>query len=97
MALSFFALQKTKIFKNIFKEEKIIENPKFIMFTFYELRVKYNLSEKDSNVFLYLLRNKLTNDQYKVYLTGEKFEFNHAKMAPQDNELLITIKEAEKK
>ena len=77
--------------------EKIKENKHYIKYTFYELRVKYNLSEQDTNKFLYLLKTKLQNDNYKVYLTGECFQYENEKRIVQDNELLIAIeKRAEK-
>lgn len=53
-----------------------------IKYNFYELRVKYNLSEQDTFRFLELARNKLQNEGYKVSCAGAKIE----------NELLIAIK-----
>ena len=56
--------------------EKIIKDPNYIRYTFYELRIKYNLSEEETNRFLYLIRTKLQNENYKVYFTGSKFEYS---------------------
>lgn len=72
---------------------KIKNNPNYIRYTFYELRVKYNLSEEDTDRFLFLIRTKLENEDYKVYFTGAKFEYNNAKITVQDNELMIAVKE----
>ena len=76
--------------------EKIKENKNYIKYTFYELRVKYNLSEQDTNKFLYLLKTKLQNDNYKVYLAGEYFQYDNERIVVQDNELLIAIKKETK-
>ena len=72
--------------------DKKKESPNFIRYTFYELRVKYNLSEEDTDRFLLLIRTKLENEGYNVYFTGAKFEYNNARMTVQDNEMMIAIK-----
>ena len=76
-------------------EEKMAKNTDFIRYSFYELRVKYNLSEHDTDRFLDLIRTKLQKENYKVYFTGTKFEYKDAKMKVQDNELMIAVKEYE--
>lgn len=73
-------------------KDKIKENINYIRYTFYELRVKYNLSEEDTDRFLFLIRTKLENESYNVYFTGAKFEYNNARMTVQDNEMMIAIK-----
>ena len=74
-------------------EEKMSKNADYIRYTFYELRVKQNLSEQETDRFLALIRTKLQNDNYKVYFTGTRFEYKDAKMQVQDNGLMIAIKE----
>lgn len=74
-------------------KEKLNKNMDYIRYTFYELRVKYNLSEQDTDRFLDLIRTKLQNENYKVYFTGTRFEYKDAKMKVQDNELMIALKE----
>ena len=71
--------------------EKNKENMHYIKYTFYELRVKYNLSEQDTNKFLDLIKTKLQNDNYQVYFTGECYQYENEKRIVQDNELLIAI------
>ena len=71
---------------------KKIGDPNYIRYTFYELRVKYNLSEEDTDRFLLLIRTKLEKEGYNVYFTGAKFEYNNARMTVQDNEMMIAIK-----
>ena len=73
--------------------EKMNKNADFIRYTYFELRVKHNLSEQETDKFLDLIRTKLQNDNYRVYFTGTRFEYKDAKMQVQDNELMITIKE----
>lgn len=73
--------------------EKIIKDPNYIRYTFYELRIKYNLSEGETDRFLYLIRTKLQNENYKVYFTGSKFEYNNTQNIVNDNELIIAIKQ----
>lgn len=74
--------------------EKMQQNENFIRYSFYEINVKYPFkNEEERNLFLKLLKNKLTNNKYKVYLEGQKFEYNDSNMMVQDNEILIAIKE----
>lgn len=74
-------------------KEKLNKNADYIRYTFYELRVKYNLSEQDTDRFLDLIRTKLQNENYLVYFTGARFEYKNAKTKVKDNELMIAIKE----
>lgn len=71
--------------------EKINQNKNFIRYSFYEVNVKYSLKEDEKKLFIKLLKTKLENNRYKVYLEGQKFEYNNASMTVQDNEILIAI------
>ena len=73
-------------------EHKINQNKDFIKFTFYELRVKHNLSEDDSNIAIKLIKQKLSNYGYNVYLTGQKYIYNSKENIVPTNILLIAIK-----
>ena len=74
--------------------EKMQQNENFIRYSFYEVNVKYPFKTGDERkLFIYLLKNKLINNKYKVYLEGQRFEYNNANMIVQDNETLIAIKE----
>ena len=55
---------------------KMAENENFIRFTFYELRVKNNLSEDDTNEFLRLAMTFLENKGYEVYVGNARYTFN---------------------
>ena len=72
---------------------KISQNENEIIYTFYELRVKNNLSEEEIDEFLRLNKIRLENLGYKVYFTGAKFVFENANRTVQSNQYMIAIKE----
>lgn len=71
---------------------KIDENENLIIFTFYELRIKCNLSKKDTEVFLQLAKNKLEQNNYKTYSPGEMYILNNKNHTVEENQLLIAVK-----
>lgn len=73
--------------------KKINQKENEICFTFYELRVKYNLSEEQVDDFLALSKIRLENLGYRVYFTGAKFIYNETNRIVQDNELLVAVKD----
>lgn len=74
-------------------DKKLEENERFVRYTFYELRVKNNLSEEEVNTFLRVNKDYFENKGYKVYFTGAKFTYEKAKRTVQPNELMIAILE----
>ena len=74
-------------------DEKQEQNDKYIVFSFFELRIKYNLTEEQISEFLKLSKNRLENTKYKVYFTGEEFTYQGQTRKVLDNELMIAIKE----
>ena len=74
---------------------KMKQDENFIRYSFYEVNVKYGLNKNEKSLFLNLLKTKLVNNRYKVYLEGQRFKYNNANMLVQDNETLIEIKEKE--
>lgn len=72
---------------------KILENEEYVRITFYDLRVKNNLTIEEVENFIELERNKFENMGYKVYITDDKYEYKQAKMTVQLNEIMIAIKE----
>lgn len=76
-------------------EYKLLENEEEIRITFYELRVKENLTEIETEEFLQLCKNKLENMKYNVYFTGEPFSYKQCNRMVQPNELLIAVKKGE--
>lgn len=73
---------------------KIAENENFIRFTFYELRVKQNLSEDETDEFLRLCMTYLENKGYEVYIGNSRYNYNNASQNVQPNELLVAFKES---
>lgn len=71
---------------------KIKENENYIKYTFYELRVKYNLTEEETDTFLNLIRNKLEKMNYNVYFTNARYTYKGVNYTVQDNEPIIAIK-----
>ena len=68
----------------------------YIRYTFYELRVKNNLSEKDLDKFLEINKNYFENKGYSVYFTGARFTYKNANMTVQPNEIIIAVKKNKK-
>lgn len=73
-------------------KEKKMKDDNYIRYTFFELKVKYGLSEDEVDTFLKLIRDLLIEENYDVYFTGTRYEYNHAKMMVQANEMLIAVK-----
>ena len=63
-----------------------------VVFSFYEIRIKLDLSEEETDEFLKLSRTRLENLGYQVYFTGAKFTYNNTNMVVQPNELMVAIK-----
>ena len=75
-----------------FLDEKINENDNFIKITFYEIRVKYNLSEQETELFIELATNRFNNLGYNVYCTTETYKYKNQTNIVQPNELMVAIK-----
>lgn len=75
--------------------DKIVENKKMVRYTYFELKVKLNLSEKVLNRFLRCSKIVLEELNYKVFFTGAKFVYENANRVVETNEFLIGIKEEE--
>ncbi len=78
-------------------DEKMQQNENFIIYTYYEVNFKYKkLSKKeDRERFLKLLKIKLKNLKYDIYVTGDEFEYNGEKYTLEKNYELIAIKRKE--
>lgn len=75
--------------------DKIVENKKIVRYTYYELKVKLNLSEKELNRFLRCSKIILEELNYQVFFTGARFKFENADRIVETNEFLIGIKDEE--
>jgi len=71
-------------------ENKISKDEECIIFSFYELRVKLNLSSNETMTFIQLASIKLENSNYKIYRTGQEYHYNGKKKV-EDNQLLTSI------
>lgn len=76
-----------------FIESKQKENPEFIRYSYYELKIKYNLTNEEIDQILKVSRDYFENQNYKVYFTNARYEYNGASQNVQPNELLIAFKE----
>lgn len=85
--------KEIKYFTINYINQKIKENEEFIKYTFYELRIKSNLSEKEVDEFLKINRNYFENKGYDVYFTGAKYVYNNKDCVVQENELMVAIKD----
>ena len=79
---------------DMYLENKLKQNKKCIIFTFYELRVKLDLTSEETYNFLHLVSTKLENNNYKIYRTGQEY-FYKEKRKVEDNQLMVAIKEEE--
>lgn len=76
-----------------FIESKQKENSEFIKYSYYELKIKYNLTNEEIDQVLKVSRDYFENKNYKVYFTNARYEYNGASQNVQPNELLIAFKE----
>lgn len=78
-----------------FIADKIAVNPKLVRYTYYELRVKLNLTEKGLDRFLKCSKIILEELNYNVFFTGARFKFENADRVVETNEYMIAIKDIE--
>ena len=76
-------------------DKKLLKNNEFIKYTFYELRIRKNLSEADMYSFISLANTRLKNLGYTTYRTGQKYYYDYKEQIVKDNELLVAIKSKE--
>lgn len=78
---------------DLYIENKLKLNKDTVIFTFYELRVKLNLSSEEAYNFLHLASEKLENNYYKVYRPKQQYIYEGQKYRVEENQLLVAIKE----
>ena len=83
------------IFDYISRKEQ--ENPEFIRYTFFELKIKNNLNDEEIDRFLKVNRDYFENHNFKVYFTGARYEYKGGFQNVQANELMIAVKEEQEK
>lgn len=65
---------------DLYLNDKLKENNNYIVFTFYELRVKLNLTSEEKLNFLHLIATKLENNNYKIYKIGQNYIYEGKKV-----------------
>ena len=78
---------------DLYVENKLKQNKNTVIFTFYELRVKLNLSSEATYNFLHLASEKLEKFGYKVYRPKQEYIYERQKYKVKENQLLLAIKE----
>lgn len=76
---------------------KMAEDEEYIRVSFFELKIKQNLTETDIQTFLNYSKIRLENMNYNVYLTGEHYEYNGEEKIVESNDLMIAVKQVIKK
>lgn len=74
-------------------ESKEKENENYIRYSYYELKIKNNLSENEIDNVLRISRDYFENKGYKVYFTNAEFEYQNAKRKVETNEYMIALKD----
>lgn len=77
---------------DIYLENKLKQNENCVIFTFYELRVKLDLTSEETYNFLHLVSTKLENNNYQIYRTGQEYFYREI-LRVEDNQLMVAIKE----
>lgn len=72
--------------------EKINENNGKIVFSFYEINVKYNFTKEDKQKFLRLAETKLENLGYKCYFEKQQYRYMGELYNLQPNEVMVAIR-----
>ena len=72
--------------------KKIRDSEEYFVISFFDLRVKFNLSKEDTAVFLNLSVIRLQNIGYRVYLTNQEYHYHGEHRVVKSNELLVAIK-----
>ena len=71
---------------------KIAQNEDFVVCSFFEIRIKLDISEDQETEFLRFAKIRLENLGYDVYFTGAKYTYQNEERVVQDNELIVAIK-----
>lgn len=74
-------------------DKKINKDENILKITFYEARIKLNLSEDETQEFLKLCKTRLENLGYQVFFTGARYMYQGINRVVETNELMVAIKE----
>lgn len=82
----------TKQFMSELMDKKIKENSEKVVYSFYELRVKYDLSGDELEKFMGLTKIRLENLKYNVFFSDQMYTFKNQQYIVQPNEMIVAIK-----
>lgn len=74
-------------------KEKESTNKNYIEYSYYEVKVKANLTEEEIDELLRVSRDYFQNKNYNVYFTNAEFEWNGQKRKVKTNDYMIAIKQ----
>ena len=74
-----------------FVNVKITKNNDIVKFSYFEIKIKMNMDEEDSDRFLKCSKIILEDQGYQVYQLGEKYNFEGEQRKVEDNEFLVAI------
>jgi len=75
-----------------FIDKKINRNSDYITVTFYELRIKENLSLDETDTFVHYSALRLKNLGYTIYYTGENYIQDGKTKTVRSNVLYVALK-----
>jgi hypothetical protein len=81
-----------KSFVDKYVNEKISKGEDKVSISFFDIRVKNNFSEAETEEFIKFAKSRLEKAGFKVYLSGI-YEYHDFKHQVNPNELLVAIKE----
>ena len=84
---------KSFIIAFINKKEKESSNRNYIEYSYYELKVKYGLTEEQIDEVLRVSRDYFENKNYNVYFTNAEFQYNGQKRKVETNDYMVAIKQ----
>ncbi len=68
------------------------DNKDYIIYSYYELKVKLGLKENEIKELLRVSKNYFENKNYKVYFTDEEFEYKGKRITVETNNYMIAVK-----
>ena len=74
-------------------KEKECHNKDYIEYSYYELKIKANLTEEEIDELLRVSRDYFQNKNYNVYFTNAEFEYNGQKRKVEANDYMVSIKQ----
>lgn len=83
---------KAFIIAFINKKEKESSNINYIEYSYYELKVKYGLTEEQIDEVLRVSRDYFENKNYDVFFTNAEFQYKGQKRKVETNNYLMVLK-----